>query len=48
MWHLNTMNSSLHIATYALNPKRYVVRLGRVLPSHDEEVKEGLMKGKGS
>ncbi|KAH9293455.1 hypothetical protein KI387_041340, partial [Taxus chinensis] len=40
----NTMNTPLHMAAYALNPKWYAARPGRVPPSDDEEVKEGLMK----
>ena len=34
----NTMNTPLHIAAYAVNPKWYAPRPGRVPPSADEEV----------
>jgi hypothetical protein len=36
------MNTPLHIAAYALNPKLYVARPGRVLPIEDLEVKKGF------
>ncbi|KAH9291987.1 hypothetical protein KI387_042831, partial [Taxus chinensis] len=38
------LNTPLHMAAYALNPKWYVERPGRVVPLDDDEVKKGLMK----
>ena len=34
----NIMNTPLHMAAYAVNPKWYAPRPGRVPPSRDEEV----------
>ena len=36
------MNTPLHIAAYALNPKWYISRPGRVAPIDDPEVKNGF------
>lgn len=44
LWRWNTMNTPLHIASYALNPKWYEPRLGRYAPSKDDEVRRGIMK----
>ncbi|KAH9329297.1 hypothetical protein KI387_001405 [Taxus chinensis] len=38
------LNTPLHMAAYALNPKWYVERPGRVLPVDDEEVRKGFLK----
>lgn len=37
------MNTPLHMPAYALNPKWYVMRPGRVAPIYDIEVKKGSM-----
>ena len=37
------MNTPLHMTTYALNPKWYVERRGRVPPIDDPEVKNGFL-----
>lgn len=37
------MNTPLHMTAYALNPKRYVERPGRVPPIDDPEVKNGFL-----
>ena len=37
------LNTSLHMAAYALNPKWYMERPNRVLPIDDEEVKQGFL-----
>ena len=37
------LNASLHMATYALNPKWYIERPNTVLPIDDEEVKDGFL-----
>ena len=39
----NKLNTSLHMAAYALNPKWYMERPNRVLPIDDEEVKHGFL-----
>ena len=39
----NKMNTPLHMAAYALNPKWYVEREGRVPPIDDPEVKQGFI-----
>ena len=39
----NKLNTSLHMAIYALNPKWYMERPNRVLPIDDEEVKNGFL-----
>jgi len=39
----NKMNTPLHMAAYALNPKWYVEREGRVAPIDDPEVKLGFI-----
>lgn len=39
----NTMNTPFHRTTYALNPKWYAARPGKVPPSNDE-MKKGLMR----
>ena len=39
----NKLNTSLHMAAYALNPKWYMERPNRVLPIDDEEVKQGFL-----
>ena len=36
------MNTPLHMATYALNPKWYVERPGRISPIEDPEIKKGF------
>lgn len=38
------MNINLHMAAYALNPKWYAPRPGRMLPFEDDEVMEGLIE----
>ena len=37
------MNTPLHMAAYALNPKWYVERHGRVPPIHDPKVNNGFL-----
>lgn len=37
------LNTSLHMATYAINPKWYMERPNRVLPIDDEEVRQGFL-----
>ena len=37
------LNTSLHMAKYALNPKWYMERSNRVLHMDDEEVKDGFL-----
>jgi hypothetical protein len=39
----NKLNTPLHMATYALNPKWYVEREGKVSSIHDLEVKKGFI-----
>ncbi len=39
----NKLNTPLHMASYALNPRWYVEREGRVPPIDDPEVKQGFM-----
>ena len=36
------MNTPLHMAAYALNPKWYVERPGRISPIEDVEIKRGF------
>jgi len=36
------MNTPLHMAAYALNPKWYIPRPGRILPIDDPEIKKGF------
>ena len=36
------LNTLLHMAAYALNPKWYIPRPGRVTPLQDDEVKNGF------
>ena len=39
----NKLNTPLHMAAYALNPKWYMERPNRILPIDDEEVKQGFL-----
>ena len=39
----NKLNTPLHMAAYALNPKWYVEREGRVAPIDDPKVKQGFI-----
>ena len=38
------LNTPLHMAAYALNPKWYIPRPGRVTPLRDDEVKNGFFR----
>ena len=38
------LNTPLHMASYALNPKWYIPRRGRVTPLRDDEVKNGFFR----
>jgi len=40
----NKLNTPLHMAAYALNPKWYVEREGRISPIDDPEVKQGFIE----
>ena len=39
----NKLNTPLHMDAYALNPKWYVEREGRISPIDDIEVKQGFI-----
>ena len=38
------MNTPMHMAAHALNPKWYVPKEGKTLPINDSEVKKGFLK----
>lgn len=38
------LNTPLHMVAYALNPKWYIPRLGRVTPLQDDEVNNGFFR----
>lgn len=40
---MGQMNTPLHMATYSINSKWYVPKPRRVLPSDDDEVREGFL-----